>query len=150
MSAEYQTGGLDHYDLERLAEALAVREAKGGEASNSPATSSGRSSGEAHELPLLAPLNHAHPLLSGSKPFDVDAFLLSRPNTLLTDLRTELRGYLGELKEELVQLINDDYAAFISLSTDLKGEGARLERLHWPLGSVKAEILVRIKGADVK
>ncbi|KAG8931544.1 hypothetical protein FRC02_002532 [Tulasnella sp. 418] len=102
----------------------------------------GRSSSPSsqHELPLLAPLSHDHPLLRSSQPFDVDEFLLSRPNMSLHDLRFELRSFLGELKEELVQLINDDYAAFISLSTDLRGEGARLERLHWPLASLKGEI----------
>jgi len=54
----------------------------------------------------------------------------------------ELRDYLATLKEELVQLINDDYTAFISLSTDLRSEGARLERLKFPLGGVKREIEV--------
>ncbi|KAG8878645.1 hypothetical protein FRB97_002328 [Tulasnella sp. 331] len=95
---------------------------------------------EHHELPLLAPLSHSHPLLSSSTAWDVDAFLLSRPNLSLQDLRSELRNYSAQLKEELVQLINDDYAAFISLSTDLKGEGTRLERLHQPIANVKSEI----------
>ncbi|KAG9010340.1 hypothetical protein FRB93_004179 [Tulasnella sp. JGI-2019a] len=97
-------------------------------------------SDERHELPLLAPLSHTHPLLSSSTAWDVDAFLLSRPNLSLQDLRSELRNYSAELKEELVQLINDDYAAFISLSTDLKGEGTRLERLHEPIAKVKLEM----------
>lgn len=96
------------------------------------------------ELPQLIPLSHAHPALSSSEPFDVDAFLLSRSGQSLQDLRSELRGYLGGLKEELVQLINDDYAAFISLSTDLKGEGTRLERLAAPLPGLRAEIEVSV------
>jgi hypothetical protein len=95
-----------------------------------------------HELPLLLPLSHDHPLLSStSNPtFDVDAFLLTRPNTSLADLRSELRDYLVVLKEELVQLINDDYADFISLRTDLRGEGARIEKLVLPLESVWQQI----------
>ncbi|KIO31284.1 hypothetical protein M407DRAFT_68051 [Tulasnella calospora MUT 4182] len=106
----------------------------------SPRTSSSRVDASI-ELPQLIPLSHAHPALSSSEPFDVDAFLLSRSGQSLQDLRSELRGYLANLKEELVQLINDDYAAFISLSTDLKGEGVRLERLAAPLPSLRAEIV---------
>ncbi|KAL1672422.1 hypothetical protein EV122DRAFT_271632 [Schizophyllum commune] len=48
---------------------------------------------------------------------------------------------MATLKEELVRLINDDYEAFISLSTDLQGEGVRLERLKQPLGDIKAQVL---------
>jgi len=43
-----------------------------------------------------------------------------------------------------VQLINDDYEAFISLSTDLRGEGTRLERLKWPLADLRSQTLVRV------
>jgi conserved oligomeric Golgi complex subunit 2 len=128
--------GPDPYQLDRLADDLAFREARRGHQGNG-SISSGR-----HELPVLVPLSHDHPLLSSSVPFNVDAFLLSRPNTLLSDLRTELREYLANLKEELVQLINDDYAAFISLRAELRGEGPRLERLQSPLSLVKGEINV--------
>jgi hypothetical protein len=73
----------------------------------------------------------------------VEDFLVSRSLTSLPDLRVELRDYQATLKKELVQLINDDYAAFISLSTDLRGEGARLERLKYPLDGLRQEIRVR-------
>jgi COG2 N-terminal len=91
------------------------------------------------DLPIVASLSHNDHYLSSST-FSVEDFLVSRSHTSLPDLRQELRDYLGTLKEELVQLINDDYAAFISLSTDLQGEGARLERLKYPLKGVKREI----------
>lgn len=107
-------------------------------------------SDQQHELPILAPLSHSHPQLTSTEPFDVDSFLLSRSNLSLQDLRSELRGYLAELKEELVQLINDDYAAFISLSTDLKGEGVRLDRIHQPLGGLKDEIEVCVSNGSTK
>lgn len=94
-------------------------------------------------LPSYKPLSHGDPHLSADT-FDVELFLQSRSYTSLPDLRTELRDYLATLKEELVQLINDDYEAFISLSTDLRGEGTRLERLRWPLADLKSQTLVRV------
>jgi len=95
-----------------------------------------------HQLPDLIPLDHDNPLLT-APIFDVEQFLLSRSYTSLLDLRSELRDYLAALKSELVQLINDDYEAFISLSTDMKDEGPRLDALKRPLGSIRDEILVR-------
>ena len=91
---------------------------------------------------MYVPLSHADPHLS-APTFDVERFLLSRAYTSLPDLRTELRDYLAALKEELVRLINDDYEAFISLSTDLRGEGARLEGMKRPLAELKGRVLVR-------
>ena len=72
------------------------------------------------DLLSLAPLSHSHPLLS-APTFSADNFLLSRIHIPLEELRGELRSYLALLKEELVQLINDDYEAFISLGTGLHG-----------------------------
>ena len=98
-----------------------------------------------HFLPAFAPLTHTTPLLDPSipEPFDADAFLLSRAShNSLPELRTELREYQAKLKTELVQLINDDYESFISLSTDLRGEGARLHRIKFPLASIRTEITV--------
>ncbi|KAH7102816.1 COG complex component [Auriculariales sp. MPI-PUGE-AT-0066] len=95
--------------------------------------------GVRHDLPSLEPLSHEHPHLKAAT-FDVEDFLLSRAYTSLPDLGSELKEYGAKLKEELVQLINEDYEAFISLSTDLRGEGARLERLHWPLPKLRKEI----------
>lgn len=119
-------------ELDRLAEELATRE--------SGKSGAGFANGE-HDLPAYVPLSHDNPCLS-AETFSVEDFLLSRSYTSLPDLRSELRDYLATLKEELVRLINDDYEAFISLSTDLRGEGARLERLKWPLGDLRAQVLV--------
>lgn len=141
MASTSATSGVerDPMNIGRLAQDLAQRE------QHLRTTSDADAELPAHELPLLLPLSHSHPLLSAESnaAFDVDAFLLTRSNTSLGDLRTELRDYLAVLKEELVQLINDDYADFISLRTDLRGEGARLERLEEPLANVGAEIDVR-------
>lgn len=93
------------------------------------------------DLPSLVPLSRDHQLLASTK-FDVDAFLLSRIHIPLDELRGELRAYLGELREELVQLINDDYEEFISLGTGLRGEGERLKGLEGPLGGLRLEVEV--------
>jgi hypothetical protein len=122
----------DPFELNRLAEELVNRE----QASSSQLITSD------YHLPLHVPLSHENKYLAADE-FNVEEFLLSRSYTSLPDLRSELRDYLANLKEELVQLINDDYEAFISLSTDLRGEGARLERLRYPLGYLKSQILVR-------
>jgi conserved oligomeric Golgi complex subunit 2 len=123
----------DPFQLERLAEELVKREHS--HFDDIPDELN-------HELPTYTPLSHDNPYLSGDL-FDVEEFLLSRAHTMsLQDLRVELRDYLSTLKEELVKLINDDYEAFISLSTDLKGEGARLNKLKYPLEGLRAEIAV--------
>ncbi|THH20409.1 hypothetical protein EW146_g922 [Bondarzewia mesenterica] len=122
----------DPFELERLAEELAARES-----SHSFSFSNGDPSDldllPTHDLPIYAPLSHTNPFFT-AETFNVEEFLLSRSHTSLQDLRSELRDYHAALKEELVKLINDDYEAFISLSTDLKGEGLRLERLKVPSG----------------
>lgn len=127
------SGSRDPMELDRLAEELATRELKTQGSGLYP---------ENHDLPVFIPLSHDNAYLSADT-FNVEEFLLSRLYTSLPDLRSELRDYLANLKEELVKLINDDYEAFISLSTDLRGEGARLERLKWPLGDLREEVLVR-------
>ena len=134
-------GSRDPFELDRLAEELAARE------SSAPGKKvNGLDDIElpedARDLPVYAPLSHDDPCLS-AETFDVEQFLLSRAYTSLPDLRTELRDYLATLKEELVKLINDDYEAFISLSTDLRGEGTRLESMKRPLTDLKARVLVR-------
>jgi hypothetical protein len=91
------------------------------------------------DVPSLQPLSHDHPLLS-APTFSADAFLLSRLHIPLDELRGELRAYLAVLREELVQLINDDYEEFISLGTGLRGENDRLRRLKMPLNGLTDEV----------
>ncbi|KAH7914152.1 oligomeric golgi complex component, COG2-domain-containing protein [Hygrophoropsis aurantiaca] len=130
----------DPFELERLAEELVAREqANFAPSDGIQSTSEHSPSNIKHELPIHVPLSHDNLYLTADM-FSVEDFLISRSHTSLQDLRTELRDYLSTLKEELVLLINDDYEAFISLSTDLKGEGMRLEKLKYPLGDLRCEI----------
>jgi len=125
----------DPYELDRLAEELVAREQAG--SSHAPQSTTSM------ELPIHVPLSHDNIHLTADV-FNVEEFLLSRSHTSLHDLRSELRDYLGSLKEELVLLINDDYEAFISLSTDLRGEGSRLEKLRLPLNDLRKCISVSV------
>ncbi|WVQ77491.1 hypothetical protein IAR50_007177 [Cryptococcus sp. DSM 104548] len=102
-------------------------------------STSSTSSAHSLDLPSLQPLSHTHPLLS-APDFDPDAFLLSRIHIPLEELRGELREYLGQLREELVRLINEDYEEFLSLGTGLRGEEERLRMLSGPLLSVRNEV----------
>lgn len=132
-------GRPDPYQLERLAEELAAREL----------ASPGRPLDTEHlpphpDLPIYVPLSHNNEFLA-AEAFNIEDFLLSRSYTSLPELRTELREYLSSLKEELVLLINDDYEDFISLSTDLRGEGARMGRLKAPLNGLREQIQVCVR-----
>lgn len=91
------------------------------------------------DLPALQPLSHHNPHLTASS-FDADAFLLTRAHIPLEELRGELRQYLAVLREELVQLINDDYEQFISLGSGLRGEADRLAKLKTPLMRTREEV----------
>jgi len=129
----------DPFRLDRLADELAKRE------SSTVLTSHHSTDLATEKLPALPehiPLSHEDKYLT-AEAFNVEDFLLARSYTSLPDLRAELRQYLAELKEELVKLINNDYEAFISLSTDLRDEGARMDRLKYPLSGMKTTILVR-------
>jgi len=139
LAAPRPEGGPDPFELERLAEELELRE------KSRPSTLQGNEDDDdasnIPNLPAYEPLSHDNKYLS-AEDFDVERFLLSRSHTTLPDLRSELREYLASLKEELVKLINDDYEAFISLSTDLQDEGTRLDRLKHPLNGIRTQILV--------
>lgn len=141
LSAHPKDEGVDPYELERLAEELEFRE-KTRSATLKDGGDDDNDDDNLPNLPAYVPLSHDNPYLNAGD-FDIEKFLLSRSYTSLPDLRAELREYLASLKEELVKLINDDYEAFISLSTDLRDEGSRLDRLKQPLGEIRSQILVR-------
>lgn len=132
----------DPYRLERLAEELASREKQ---ALLSPSVDK---TAQLAALPDYSPLSHDNPLLTGPV-FNAEEFLLSRAGSSLPEQRTELRDYLSTLKEELIQLINNDYEAFISLSTDLRSEGSRLRKMRGPLGDLRSRVMVCYVGVGL-
>jgi hypothetical protein len=134
MSLSPQNSDRDPYQLDRLADELAIREAASPLQQSHPPVDL--------NLPEHLPLSHDDKDLS-AQVFNVEEFLLARSHISLPDLRVELRQYLAKLKEELVKLINDDYEAFISLSTDLRDEGVRLDRLKYPLTNLRVKVFVR-------
>lgn len=142
LSAQRRSEVPDPYELERLAEELELREKSrsAGLANGDHTSDDNDDDGDFPNLPAYVPLSHDNPYLNIAD-FDVEKFLLSRSYTSLPDLRAELREYLAALKEELVKLINDDYEAFISLSTDLRDEGSRLDQLKRPLDGIRGRIL---------
>jgi len=52
---------------------------------------------------------------------------------------------MKELKTELVELINSDYADFINLSTNLNGVDRMMEDLRKPLDRMKGDAIVRLQ-----
>jgi len=57
-------------------------------------------------------------------------------------IRGELQQHLRELKHQLIELINRDYADFINLSTNLVGVDKTLEQIRLPLHALTVSIKV--------
>ena len=87
-----------------------------------------------------------------SSKFTPDAFLAKwsassaaaaatsgRPRTLET-LRDDLGIYLKVLRSAMIELINDDYADFVNLSTNLVGLDKSIAQLEEPLVKYKAQV----------
>jgi len=55
---------------------------------------------------------------------------------------------MKELKTELVELINSDYADFINLSTNLNGVDRMMEDLRKPLDRMKDDAVVCISSCE--
>ncbi|KAF9579837.1 Conserved oligomeric Golgi complex subunit 2 [Lunasporangiospora selenospora] len=72
-----------------------------------------------------------------SSHFDSDEFLSARRHLPLDELKSQLIAHMKELKTELVELINSDYADFINLSTNLNGVDRMMESLRKPLDRMK-------------
>ncbi|XP_052176732.1 conserved oligomeric Golgi complex subunit 2 [Diospyros lotus] len=73
--------------------------------------------------------------------FDSEAYIADLRTFVPFDtLRSELRSHLDSLKHELVELINRDYADFVSLSTKLVDVDAAVVRMRAPLAEIREKI----------
>ncbi|KAI8580015.1 hypothetical protein K450DRAFT_238952 [Umbelopsis ramanniana AG] len=72
--------------------------------------------------------------------FNADQYLTSRRHLGLAGLKTELNGHLRQLKSQLVELINRDYADFVNLSTNLKGLDKVMANLQLPIQDMRSDV----------
>eukprot|EP01018_Ginkgo_biloba_P037154 Gb_39305 [translate_table: standard] len=73
--------------------------------------------------------------------FDSESYIADlRRFVALDTLRVELRGHLAVLKNELVELINRDYADFVNLSTKLVDVDGAVLRMRTPLMELRSKI----------
>ncbi|KAK3806415.1 MAG: oligomeric golgi complex component, COG2-domain-containing protein [Benniella sp.] len=73
--------------------------------------------------------------------FNTDEFLSARRHLPLEELKSQLTSHMKELKTELIELINSDYADFINLSTNLNGVDRMMEDLRKPLDRMKNDAI---------
>ncbi|KAF9173929.1 Conserved oligomeric Golgi complex subunit 2 [Mortierella sp. AD011] len=73
--------------------------------------------------------------------FDTDEFLSARRHLPLEELKSQLIAHMKELKTELIELINNDYADFINLSTNLNGVDRMMDDLQKPLDRMKGDAI---------
>ena len=58
-------------------------------------------------------------------------------------LRADVAAHVAELRAELVELINRDYADFVNVSTSLAGVDAQLRDIRAPLADIRGNVDVR-------
>lgn len=76
------------------------------------------------------------------KTFSVDEFLQEHRNAAtLETMRDDLGLYLKVLRSAMIELINEDYADFVNLSSNLVGLDQSIVGIQTPLNSIKDEIV---------
>lgn len=97
---------------------------------SSPTTStSSLSSNDSSSLPFPKPLLRSAFLTPDFEPATFLSTLTSRFQTL-EDLRSELASLSQTIQTELVDLVNDNYADFLSLGTSLSGGEEKIEEVR--------------------
>ena len=73
--------------------------------------------------------------------FSVDTFIADcRRRVPLESVLVDLRHYASSLENDLVELINKDYADFVNLSANLSGIDKVIENLRAPLNTLLKEV----------
>lgn len=76
------------------------------------------------------------------KTFSVDEFLQEHRNAAtLETMRDDLGLYLKVLRSAMIELINEDYADFVNLSSNLVGLDQSIGGIQTPLNALKDEIV---------
>ncbi|KAF9115793.1 Conserved oligomeric Golgi complex subunit 2 [Mortierella sp. AM989] len=91
-----------------------------------------------NDFPLAIGLDRAALIAAN---FDTDEFLSARRHLPLEELKSQLIAHMKELKIELIELINSDYADFINLSTNLNGVDRMMDDLQKPLDRMKGDAI---------
>ena len=73
--------------------------------------------------------------------FSVDGFLAKYGESNFEMLRDELGMYLQVLRVAMIELINDDYADFVNLSSNLVGIEDKIQAIENPLQDFKSQIV---------
>jgi len=82
--------------------------------------------------------------------FSVDNFFIEQnvKDTPLDTLRDDLGIYLKVLRSSMIELINEDYADFVNLSTNLVGLDTTIAKLEEPLQKVQTEVNLAFAGIE--
>ncbi|KAF9194333.1 Conserved oligomeric Golgi complex subunit 2 [Haplosporangium sp. Z 11] len=125
---------------------IAARNSNNHNNNNTTTNSSNHSRGHQQDEP--SQLENDFPLSVGidraaliAPDFDTDEFLSARRHLPLEELKSQLIAHMKELKTELIELINSDYADFINLSTNLNGVDRMMEDLRKPLDRMKDDAI---------
>ena len=84
--------------------------------------------------------------------FDVAEFVAQyrpalRSAGAINRLRHDVATILSDLHQELIELINRDYADFVNVSTTLAGVDAQIQGIVVPLAAIRDSVNVRPAGA---
>lgn len=94
-----------------------------------------------HNVPNNTALQHFPS--NTQKSFSVDEFLHKhRHDAGLEAMRDDLGIYLKVLRSAMIELINEDYADFVNLSSNLIGLDQSIGGIQMPLGQLKEEIIM--------
>lgn len=98
----------------------------------------------------IDPSNPSQSIINVQQSFNVDHFLHEHYRyTQLDDLQSELTTLLGDLDQELFDMVNNDYFDFINLGKTLEGGEALVDRLRVDVSKYRKRLLDEDKRLEV-